>query len=331
MSYKSINQHNNQQGISLVEIMIATVIGLVLTAAVIQLFASNKQTYRVTENASRVQESARFAMNFLISEIRMADFWGCRGYDVAIDNNLNPDPHFNSFATALEGTNDDAVSTNTITDGTDTITLRGAFSSGVFLTEIPASASADLKVTANNNLGKGDIVLLSDCDDGDIFQIKNALSGGGKVIKLETGVGSKGPGNLDASLKKQYGKDAKIHKINFVQFTIRNGANGQPALFRSINGEAPEELVEDIENMQILYGEDTDTDGAPNYYKPAGSFGLNMDNVVAVRISIVAVTPEDNVTEQANTYSVFGVVATPTDRRIRRVFTSTIVIRNRVS
>jgi len=65
-----------QLGLTLVELMIAMVIGLVLVGGVIQIFAANNQTYRVTENMSRVQENGRFALDNLGRIIRLAGFKG---------------------------------------------------------------------------------------------------------------------------------------------------------------------------------------------------------------------------------------------------------------
>lgn len=328
---KSRRKAGEQKGYTLVELMIAMVIGLILTAGILQLFTSNKQTYRVTENMSRLQENGRFAMFFLTNDIRMTDFWGCRS-DIAIENNLNPNTNFDLPINALAGINDDSVANNII-NGTDTITVKGVSNSNVYLVSTPANPSADLKVTDNSGLQQNDLVLISDCIDGDIFQITNDPGTGGAAgeddVVHNTGAVSNGPGNIDQPLKKLYGTDAQVYKLNFATYSIQAGAGGQNALFRSINGGTPQELVEGIENMQILYGEDTDNDGAANYYKAAGA--VDMDNVVSVRISLVAFTLEDNLTEQASTYSIYnGATITPTDRRIRRVFTSTIVIRNRL-
>ncbi len=65
---------HRQSGISLVEIMISLVTGLFLLAGVIQIYLSNKQTYRVVEASSRIQENARFAMEILGQHIRMTGF-----------------------------------------------------------------------------------------------------------------------------------------------------------------------------------------------------------------------------------------------------------------
>ena len=66
-----------QRGLSLVEIMIAVTISVVLLAGVGKIFVSSKQTYRVQDALSRVQENGRFAADFLSRGIRMAGYSGC--------------------------------------------------------------------------------------------------------------------------------------------------------------------------------------------------------------------------------------------------------------
>jgi type IV pilus assembly protein PilW len=81
-----------QLGLTLVELMIAMVIGLVLTGGVIQIFVANNQTYRVTENMSRVQENGRFALDNLGKIIRLAGFKG--------DTETSPDAEYVTNTTA---------------------------------------------------------------------------------------------------------------------------------------------------------------------------------------------------------------------------------------
>ncbi len=70
-SFKSV-QH--QRGLSLVELMVALVISLFLTAGVIQLFIGSKQTYRLYDALSRIQENGRFALQAMARDIRMAGY-----------------------------------------------------------------------------------------------------------------------------------------------------------------------------------------------------------------------------------------------------------------
>ncbi len=60
------------RGFSLVELMIALVLGLLVTGALIQLFLANKITYNVSDGLVRAQESARYAMLTLNRDLRMA-------------------------------------------------------------------------------------------------------------------------------------------------------------------------------------------------------------------------------------------------------------------
>jgi len=66
----------SQSGLTLVELMIAMVVGLFLSAGIIQIFIANNQTYRVTDNISRLQENGRFALENLGKTIRSAGFKG---------------------------------------------------------------------------------------------------------------------------------------------------------------------------------------------------------------------------------------------------------------
>lgn len=325
----NVNAIKDQRGLSLIELMIAMALGIFITGGMLQLFINSKQSYRVQENISRLQENGRFAMDFISKDVRMADYWGCLSDSTFIDNNLNTGSIYDDFSTTIVGTNNDGL------NGSDSITISGVAASGIFVVDTPASTSANLKVTDESGLLQNDIVLVSDCVAGDIFQITNDPSTGNAGSKDEVvhnkGSVSSGPGNNDKSFQKIYGTDAQIYNLRTVSYSIAAGASGQPALFRSINGGANQELFEGFQSMQILYGVDTNGDNTANYYKSSDALTLTqMDQVKSIRISLLASTLDDNLVTQAVPYTIFGSTITPTDRRIRRVFTSTIAVRNRL-
>jgi len=64
------------KGFSLVEIMVALVIGLVLIGGALQVYVNSRATYAVNESTARLQETARYAMSVLEPDIRMAGYWG---------------------------------------------------------------------------------------------------------------------------------------------------------------------------------------------------------------------------------------------------------------
>jgi type IV pilus assembly protein PilW len=89
------NRHNDRQkglqkGLSLVEVMIAMVIGSVITAGVIQLFVSNSETHRVMVGQSRMQESARFALEFIGRSVRQAGYRGCFSSNDELHTTIDP-------------------------------------------------------------------------------------------------------------------------------------------------------------------------------------------------------------------------------------------------
>ena len=66
--------NNKAKGFTLIELMISLVLGSVILGAVLYIFLSNSQTYRMNEAQSRVQENGRFALELLTREIRHAGF-----------------------------------------------------------------------------------------------------------------------------------------------------------------------------------------------------------------------------------------------------------------
>ena len=98
--------------------------------------------------------------------------------------------------------------------------------------------------------------------------------------------------------------------------TRPNNAGDMPlALWQKVGPDAPVELIQGVEDMQILYGIDTTlTDGIanPNRYVPASAVP-DASQVVAIRVSL-SVNSIDQVTEDNQT--------------LQRTFSKTILIRN---
>lgn len=63
-------------GMSLIELMVALVIGSILMVGAITVYTQSRANYVVNESVSRLQENARFAMSFLEPDLRLASFWG---------------------------------------------------------------------------------------------------------------------------------------------------------------------------------------------------------------------------------------------------------------
>jgi Tfp pilus assembly protein PilW len=87
-------------------------------------------------------------------------------------------------------------------------------------------------------------------------------------------------------------------------------------------------IVDLIENMQITYGIKNSTKAITEYTPNPTADQLN--NVVAIRVSLLIRSPSDNVRPDQQIYSYNGSnTITSTDNRLRHVYTSTFTLRNR--
>ena len=67
----------SQRGFSLVELMIAITIGFVIVGAIGYLFIGSRQSFRTTDAMSRIQENARYALQTMAHDVRLAGNPGC--------------------------------------------------------------------------------------------------------------------------------------------------------------------------------------------------------------------------------------------------------------
>lgn len=67
-------------------------------------------------------------------------------------------------------------------------------------------------------------------------------------------------------------------------------ASGQPQLYCTVNG-ADSPLVANVQNLQILYGVDTNGSGSVNAYLPSSQMGTNWTNVYSVKMVITFGNP----------------------------------------
>lgn len=327
---RSLDRHSitvmKQRGLSLIELMIAITIGLILLAGILQIAVRNKDNYRLHEAMSRTQEAGRFALDILARDVRMADFWGCAQSVSTITNNLDPAGTGYTTVLAFSG---GLSGTDGASGAPDTMTLAGAEGNGVIVeTPYMTTTAAALHVSTGNDLEQEDIILVSDCIQGDIVQISNANPSTSGTVSHNSG-GGINPGNVTSNLSKTYEGDAQIYVMQSLTYSINNPALEEPELVRSKNGQTAVELVSGVENMQFTYGEDTDGDGVVNIYRDATSVS-NWDEVLSVKIAIL-VRSREQVLNEPQTYEFNGSSVTATDRRLRREFTLTVTLRNRTS
>lgn len=144
----------------------------------------------------------------------------------------------------------------------------------------------------------GSILRVGDCSALDTFQ---NVAGPTDAFISADGAGVT-PGNkITGAFKwqKKWDDSASVYETTTSVYYVGTGSGGKPSLFRfettcgidATCGAAAEELVEGVENMQVLYGEDTDSDGAANIYLSADAV-VDFRHVVSVKVGLLVRSPE---------------------------------------
>ncbi|MCB1824148.1 MAG: PilW family protein [Candidatus Competibacteraceae bacterium] len=235
---------------TLIEIMVALVISLFLLAGLLQMFIATRQSSRIQENLSRVQENGRFGIEYINRVIRQAGYRS----RATILNGEDFKQKFN--VDRIGGTDNDG------TNSSDRVIVR----------------------FEGENVGQG--------------EVRNCLN-----------------------------QSISSPAISIDTLSIDSNNNLQCQAVTPV-GAAPQTqpILENMEDIQVLYGEKK---GSNLAYVSAANV-QNWDNVFSVRVSLVLRTADDNLVDAPQPYTINGVTTTPpaTDRRLRRVFTTTIALRN---
>lgn len=327
-----------QQGLSLIELMISLVIGLLLTAAVLQTFISSRITYSVQTELAKLQENARFAMTYLRKDFRAAGYIGCKPYAYYEGNVASV------LGSDLDGVSNDWFTPYIMTDNTfptsDSIRVRYTQSANSCRMKDLLSDSDGyyFECKAPHVFQQGDTLVAVDCKHLAVFNMTNenpkfdqtvvrhAASNGNCV----TGLGKNSTCDTPALSEAYSGwaEETVVQRLSSYHYTIGTSF-GQPVLKRGSL-----DLIEGVENMQIDLGIDTDDDNNANCFAAAPTdCGGTADDVVSVRISLLMVSLEDNIIDARPSNEFSGTAFagyTPSDRKLRKVVVSTITLRNRL-
>jgi len=338
-----------QQGLSLVELMIAITIGLVLMAGVVQMFLSSKTVFTTQQGMSRIQETGRLAIDFLARDIRQAGFMGCSYYtEWSLNSTLNNTADFGSdfgYETSLRAYESNALPAGMVLNpapraGTQVIAVYTANEASVAVTQDNSADNVYVQLTTPAGAGcpsgicDGDIVAVADCDKAMVFQASEVSVQGSNVV-IAHAEGSN-PGNQRTSwggdaenMIEMFGKGAELFKLSTIVYYIADGPQGVPGLYQKVAQEQAYQLLQGVENINLSIGLDTNGDRVADNYV-AHTAVSNWAQVVSARLDVLVQTPDDNVSSEAQTYEFAGTTIDATDRRIRQVFSTTIGIRSRL-
>ncbi len=327
-----------QHGFNLVELMVALVIGLMLLAGVLQIFLGSKKTFQMQEELGRIQQESRFALDTLSRELRMIGYQGCGGSttlapNVIADNDgdgvadlvFSADMLVDGFDDGNGWFNPTAIAR---VAGSDVIDFRYSDGNGAHLTGNMASDNANVQLSHDpDNLQAGDILMISDCLNADIFAATSVSQSSGNSRVTVAHANNR---NLDNRLSKAYGPDAMVMRVRHQSYFVGT-EGGQPGLYRIDIDGTPLRMVEGVEGMRVLYGENTDGNNkrTVNTYNSATDV-LDWSRIVALRVALLL--RSDNAIAddpQPYQYRYFADNA-PADRFLRRELVLNINLRNRM-
>ncbi len=380
---QSISLPRAAWGLSLIELLIAMVLGLTLAAGVVQMYASSSATERSQDARLRIQENGRFALNFLANEIRMAGYLGCLGSmegNSANDTLNHPagstlQPGFGVQGWEAAGTapgdvaNSDINAATIASTGTewtgnqfagfniptvqavpnsDILRLWGGIGNASIITNIDNSGTDPIITTTTDaGVAVNDFLIVSDCEQADFVQACTVVDAGvTTTVTLSTGcaMGNEADAFVTSVASTTTGDTAELIRLQGTLFYVGkrdNDASNPPTLFRAqldTDGTiaAPEELIEGVESMQLLYGVNTDQDvrATVDAWVTADNV-FDWDEIIAIRVNLLMVAVEGSTVPQPQAYTFNGTAYDgtdgnlPGDTRVRRVFQTTVSLRNR--
>jgi len=336
---------------SLVELLVAMTLGLVLLAGMISVFAGNKRSSDLNSAMADIQENARFALDTLAKDIRMAGFQGCVDINSGPANLLATTlPTDNFHATAAMGSIVGAGNlwqpapplgfdpeNHAALSGTHALTLQFGSPDTYSLTQqvsvgtVPNATGPIIVDTtpgvneAEFNLTAGDYAIISNCVTADIFRASSVVEGTNSAT-----IGHSAPANISGALTLAYnGGPGTRNETKFMRFIssvyyvgdtglVNEDGDRITALYQQslpygdpVNN-PPTELVRGVENMRVAFGVRVGAQGI-SYVLPDDPL-YDPRSVESIRIGLL-MNSYDRIsqTDDTNTYVLAGQAITAKD------------------
>lgn len=342
-----INHNANrrrQQGLSLIEMMVAMTISLIVIGAVSGVYLSTSRNYTQDEMLSRMQENARFALHILSEDLSMAGYWGplMSGQDI----NTIPRSCTSSSADAecqglyqqstlsIDASKDCDPGTVSVTPWANTLGAPVEF-----ISEASDSLATSTYACINDFLAGSDILVVKRVEGQELASTRDDSNDDGEIFLRTDGtdamlfIYSTG---LDVSEGANISDWRYRANVYYIRDHFLDGGDGIPTLVREKlegDGMGTEAggVAQGIEYFHIMFGIDQDSDATANIYTSSPT-PAQLRNVTSARVFVLArsAAPDpgyvnDKIYELGDVTRDFS--ASP-DSFYRRVFSTTVALRN---
>lgn len=349
---------SKQQGFTLVELMIALVLGLIVVGGSLAVFVSQRVTSNLSGQMSDVQSEGRIALDALARDLRAAGDFGCWPVTNPIDERLNNKTALDADKGGILGFNNQsalpalataayglakvkeslqAVTPASFANESSIVAMTGVSGSLSALNTAMATQAANLVVKKPVEPFKAnDIAVVTDCINWAKFQVSTATepSAADTTQTLShaagaTGDGSFGGGNLDGNLGEVFGVGATVARLDTVWWFIGK-VGDQTGLFRlSARDNVPVLVSARVLALSVKYDLSNNTAGTIT------SSGLTASQVgdtnwTSVRSATVSMLMRSEKVGNAGqqTVSSFSGRSVPNDGRVYMPLQMTVALRN---
>jgi type IV pilus assembly protein PilW len=343
-----------QSGLTLIEVMIGLGLGALLLFGVGLLFSQNKQSYLQNEQLARLQEEARFAIDELSRDLSMAGFFAeiVDSTLLAVGISAVNQAAFHSTAGATTSCGPAGLGRNWLYDFSNGL-AEDSILAGDNVASGAAAAALFTCIDASQFQAGTDIIGIkrtAGAPSGVVNPIAvppvNAPAPAGRPYIRENGARGvlfqspnlpEAPGaDADRIVAAPFNEWEYTPRIYFVRNFAVTAGDGVPTLCRFRLGTGnplvplqEECIAQGVENLQLEFGLDTNEDGFANVYV-ADPLPADLMRTVSVRIYLLMRTLNEDVGyRDERTYSVSNSPNyTPGDRFHRRIYASTVTVRN---
>lgn len=309
------------KGFSLIELMVAMVLGLLVVAGLINLFIANRKSYQMQSGNNFLQENLRIASDRIGWSLRMADFWGgnktvqvgasaigavgtkggCNGtWATAVNSDATGGGGVYGYSGAASFPLDAACigDAANYVPGSDVLLVR--YADPQTLSPGPAEAGfAPAEATTIINNPKEVFLLSTPGSSSQLFAGAPPVTLTAKVHRYVN------PYQVDM----YYLRPCSVVPNNGTKCTANaDGGMPLPTLMRmhlqNDGSWISEPIVDGVEQINFEYGA-TQSDGSLQYFSANDTTSsATWANVVTVRVSLVAVNPTRDITvPHVNTYT----------------------------
>lgn len=334
-----------QRGFSLIELMVASSIGLLILAAMLFVFTGSRQSARHADAMARLQENARIAVELLSAEIRMAGFVGCRsrgagdsaepGFEILVsDLPFDWRTLRNAVMSAQYGAGEPAFVDAGALRGVDAshiLILRKTLATMVPLAADFSAADGNLQVVdadARAELQAGDLLLIDDCVRGQLLRARSVSAPDGAGVR-RIGIDASAAALPYTYVHENFVEVAAVREdFYFVRDSGRRNSAGRPvrALFRMRNA-VVDEVVDGVADLRVEFG--VGDEDRVEEFKPMEALSeTDWHKVRSLRVELLLEADAANVLPEAVSIDFAGATL-PASTDLRSVAHFTVALRNR--